>query len=442
MMNFVEVKLTPVEQKQWTNTKAMFMWQAPGFAHILITMLNPRQDEHMLYWTRDIPTMATDGEIIMANPEFFFGLDINVRVAGLAHEVIHAILDHFGAALYCRQRGVVTLSGGKTLPYDDDWSNYAMDYIVNDFVKQSRIGRLGDTWLWDPQIGTQDDTWPVVYSRIYQPNKKPPGCGSPYGSGGGPDSKNGQGRFDHHMEPGQGRGQQSPSQAAQDRKAKQEAWNNAVVAAAAITREAQGQGIDTLNQSKFFDKLLTPQVSWTDHIFGYFSRSVGGGGYDFRRPDRRLIVRGIYAPARSGHGCDTVAVFMDSSGSIYRVKNLIDRFFAELQGIFTELRPRRIIVIWCDSKIKRVDIIESQDDLDECRYKGATGGGGTSFVPPFKWLEKNGYADRIDAAVYLTDLAGTFPSEEPDYPVIWCSIDKDEKPPWGECIYIPDDGTA
>ena len=55
------------------------------------------------------------------------------------------------------------------------------------------------------------------------------------------------------------------------------------------------------------------------------------------------------------------------------------------------------------------------------------GGGGTSFVPVFDWVE-----DRIaegedvpQCLIYLTDGYGDAPEVEPDYPVLWvCTSSK------------------
>jgi|GEM_PF-1859011 len=443
-MQYVEVELNAAQKKQWTNTKTMFMWQAPGFSHILVTMLNPRGDENMLYWSEQIPTLATDGEVIIANPKFFFGLDLPERVAALGHEVIHAILDHMGASKAFSLQGEVVTTKGKKLPYDDATSNIAQDYIVNDFLVESRIGKLGKDWLHDTKVATQNDSWVDVYAKVYQKPDKGGKGGSQQGNnkgGGGTPSGNQPGRFDQHLAPGSANGK-DPQQAMADRQTAAQQWQNAMATAKQISDEALGQGMGTNNQSKFFDKFLQPQVHWVDHLFGEFARRIGNSGYDFRKVDRRLAVRGIFAPGRSGNGADTIAVFMDSSGSIYAVPELINRFFTELHSILVDLKPRKIIVVWCDSSVKRVDIIEDENDLFDCMYKGAAGGGGTSFVPPFDWIKKEELEQHIDGAVYLTDLMGDFPKQEPPYPTIWCSISNIDKVPFGTLIKIPADGTA
>ena len=52
----------------------------------------------------------------------------------------------------------------------------------------------------------------------------------------------------------------------------------------------------------------------------------------------------------------------------------------------------------------------------------------------FDWIAEEGVEP--DALIYLTDLMGTFPGQQPSYPVIWASINA-LKAPWGEQVMIP-----
>src|ERR1019366_680109 len=54
------------------------------------------------------------------------------------------------------------------------------------------------------------------------------------------------------------------------------------------------------------------------------------------------------------------------------------------------------------------------------------GGGGTDFGPCFDWLEEQGI--RPQTLVFLTDLCGTFPETEPEYPVLWASTERRQAP--------------
>jgi predicted metal-dependent peptidase len=60
------------------------------------------------------------------------------------------------------------------------------------------------------------------------------------------------------------------------------------------------------------------------------------------------------------------------------------------------------------------------------------GGGGTNFIPVFEHIADEGMEP--SALIYLTDLEGTFPQHEPDYPVLWVDTYGKHKPPFGEHV--------
>ena len=71
------------------------------------------------------------------------------------------------------------------------------------------------------------------------------------------------------------------------------------------------------------------------------------------------------------------------------------------------------------------------------------GGGGTSFDPPFDYIEEHG--EEIDALIYLTDAMGRCTVGEPaDYRVIWCvaggTVGAAGQLPFGEVIEVDFDG--
>ena len=138
------------------------------------------------------------------------------------------------------------------------------------------------------------------------------------------------------------------------------------------------------------EAVLEPKVDWREKIQSLFARKIGSGTFDWRRPDRRLITRDIYAPGRSGFGAGTVVVGIDTSGSIGKLE--LDMFMAEMAGILEDVRPKRLVIIWCDAIVHRVDECEDAQDLNAIRRKGAPGGGGTSFIPVFSKIAELGLA--------------------------------------------------
>lgn len=454
-MKTVPVKLTVEQQQKWSECKAKMQWTVPHFTHLFYKMLNPDDNDNVLYFTKDIPSMATDGKRIIANPEFFFDLSLNEQVFAVCHEIEHAF------KLHCQQghmhmRGELPVHWkGKDLPYNPMIANWAQDFVINADLIEAKIGTIkgnivtaggvskvenGTGWLYDTSIATSDTSWQEAYHNIWK--KNPPkqgggGKGTPGGGKGTPEGAYGNGTFDEHLPPGASSGQDPDSAEAQPDPMQ---WQQAVIGALAVARAA---GKLPANIEKMFEEFLKPVVRWTDHIEALFARHVGSSGYDYRRLDRRLITRGIGAPGKSGKGAGTIVIGVDTSGSIYAVPKLIERFFGEIAGILEELRPRRIVLMWCDAQIQRVDDVEDPSDLMQAYYKGAVGGGGTSFVPVFKKIRKMGL-EQVDALVYLTDGDGSFPDKDPgDYPVIWGDISGNAaKYPFGKVVEIPSDGTA
>lgn len=417
---FEEVKLTMEQQKAWEMTRAALLWNCPAFTHILYSMMNPTGSSSVAFFTKDIPTLATNGVNLVVNPDYFFSKPLLERIFMIAHEIMHNVWDHCGQMHAFQKRGVVPLASGKKLPYEPMFFNVATDLVINDCLIQSNVGKYNSDWLHDPKVATAKDSAIDAYEKVYK--MKPGG-----GGGGGQHGMGNQKGFDQHLAPDQGN--KPGQQQGQQRNAME--WKTAVAAAAASAK-AQGKLPQALEQ--FFGEMLNPQVPWQEKIQAFFNRKVGSGSYNWRRPDRRLIVRDIYAPGRSGFGAGCVVVGFDTSGSIYGDPGLIDRFLAEVGGILADVKPKRLVVVWCDAAVHRTDEI---DELTDLKGLKPVGGGGTAFGPVFDWIESQQLEP--DALVYLTDGYGSFPSAEPRYPVLWGNISPagSVSYPWGEIVDIP-----
>lgn len=418
MGNAVEpCELTPKQRKDWDTTRAAFLWQAPAFSHIFYSLMST--GDNMALFSRDeaLPTMAVDGEHILINPDWFFDKPLNQRVFGLAHEVAHAMLDHCGTMHMLRARGKITHMG-KSYPYHQMLMNVAMDLIINDMLIESKLGEMIPGGQHDKNMATAMDSCVDTYIKLYDEAEKNGGKG---GAGNGAGRSGG---FDQHLSPGAGKGK-DPAQAQQQRNPHQ--WK---AAAAAGAEAARVRGKLPASMQRFFGEIVEPKVPWQEKIQAFFARKVGSGSNDWRRPDRRLIVRDIYAPGRSGFGAGVVAVAIDTSASIQNTE--LDAFFAEMRGILEEVRPRLMLLMWCDAKLHRVDEITDAQDLHGIK---PVGGGGTDFNPVFDYLAGNDI--KPDTLVYLTDGEGTFPDKEPPYPVLWGSILERTKYPWGDVVFVP-----
>jgi predicted metal-dependent peptidase len=380
-------------------------------------MLDNAHSKHVAMFTRDVPIAATDGSNLLLNPDRFFLYNLNERIFICTHEIMHCIWNHIVLMHSFHRRGKVSYPDGTTLPYDQETMNRAADFVINDCLIESKIGLFNKDWLHDPKLATGHDSVIDAYKKVYK--AYPPGKKFIGGTG-----------FDEHLPPGTSQGKDA-NEAASGRNEVE--WATQIAAAA---NAAKAQGKLPAGLERLLGEVLEPKVDWKEKIVSLFARKVGSGSSDWRRADRRLIVRDIYAPGRSGFGAGTVVIGIDTSGSIGEKE--LNMFFAEMAGILEDVRPRRLVVMWCDAKVQRVDEIEEATDLTSLRKKGAPGGGGTMFEPVFDEIKKMGLED-VDALVYLTDGYGSFPKVAPNYPVIWGSISGPGAVnyPWGDVVDIP-----
>lgn len=430
MEMFETVELTSQQMKLWQDTRAALIWHAPAFTHVLYTMMHKNGGEQIAVFTNQkddkgeyiIPWAATDGSNLIINPDTFFQRPLAQRIFIVAHEISHGIFGHCEMIQKLKMAGKVCYPDGKELPYDHDFMNRAMDYVINDMLIDSKIGEYSTDWLHDKTIATHMDSVLTAYRRIFQQN--PGGSG---GAGSGPGK--GQKSFDKHLPPGTTTGQ-DPVTAANGRNDME--WKTAIAGAVA---SAKAQGKLPAALERLLGEVLEPTVDWTDKVIGFFNRKPGGGTYDWRKADRRFVVRGIVTPARSGYGAGPLVVALDSSGSVGQHE--CDVFFGNVWGILDDIRPSMIHLIWCDAKVHSVEEITDTADLLDIKAKGALGGGGTDFRPVFEEIEKLGIEP--DALIYLTDGFGSFPKAAPSYPVLWGNISDPGrvKYPFGEVVDIP-----
>jgi predicted metal-dependent peptidase len=414
--------LTPQQEKLWSDTRVALLWHQPAFSHIFYSMLDNANSKHVAMFTRDVPIAATDGSNLLLNPDTFFKYNLNERIFIVTHEIMHCIWNHIGLMHSFVRRGRVSYPDGTSLPYDQETMNIATDLVINDCLIESKIGQFNKDWLHDTAFAVAKDSAIDAYRKVYKQRQGGKGGGKgnqPKGTG-----------FDEHLKPGTSQGKDA-QEAASGRNEVE--WGTQVAAAA---NAAKAQGKLPAGLERLLGELLEPKVDWKDKIVAIFARKIGSGGSDWRRADRRLIVRDIYAPGRSGFGAGTVVIGIDTSGSIGQRE--LDMFFAEMAGILEDVRPKRLVVMWCDAKVHRVDEIEEAGDLTALRKKGAPGGGGTMFEPVFDEMAKMGLDD-VDALVYLTDGYGSFPKAPPSYPVIWGNISNPGAVnyPFGDVVDIP-----
>jgi len=178
--------------------------------------------------------------------------------------------------------------------------------------------------------------------------------------------------------------------------------------------------------ARMIDHLLQPQLPWRMLLARYMT-ALARDDYSYTRPSRRE--GDFILPTLRSHQLDLV-VAVDTSGSIKDSE--MEEFVNEIDVLKGQVRAR-VTLLPCDAKVCEGApwIFEPWEEFK--RPEEVRGGGGTSFLPVFEWVERAGI--HPDLLVYFTDAQGSFPPNEPHYPVIWLIKGKSAVP-WGRRIQL------
>ena len=217
-----------------------------------------------------------------------------------------------------------------------------------------------------------------------------------------------------------------------DTAVEEQAWDEAMHQALSIARaegKAPGGVAETIRNAH------ASTLDWRTLLRRYMT-DAASRDYSWSVPNRRFIDSGLYLPSIRSEGIDTIAVIIDTSGSL--PAQTLAWFWAELREIAAEIRPERVFVLQVDAALRDAAEYSADDLPDEITLKGR---GGTDFRPGFEWLDEEGIQPSV--CLYFTDMGcSSYPEAEPVFPVIW--VDHSESSseangqPWGDRIVIGD----
>ena len=375
-----------------------------------------------------IGTLGTDGQKLYYDPNFIRSCDRPYLRFAIAHEVMHCVFHH------------MTRRGKR----DPELWNMAGDHVINLILKDSKFQLFDWVCANEKYRGW---TTAQIYDDLYQQaEKRQSGQGGQGGDGQGraqapqKRAQAGQGKRAGQC-PGHGHGHAhsqpcggiiEPTDA--NGKPLEDADKKVVEAQVAqwvsqAAQHAKAQGNLPGALKSFIDELTKPRVDWHDQM-RYFMECVSRNDYEWTRPNRRHLQRGFCLPSRYSEHMGELVVAIDCSGSVSD-KDL-QAFASELNGILGDVQPEMVYVVYCDTKVTKVDEFTPEDLPLKLTIPGR---GGTDFRPPFDWVERND----IDPAcmVYFTDLMCSSHPAEPDYPVMWATLGESHwQPPFGDHIVV------
>lgn len=396
-------------------------------------------------WDESLDTACTDGTGIRFSPAFCDKLTDPQLVTILCHEACHCLLGHLWRA-----------------PEGADWDvwNEATDHAVNLMLQEFGAVVRGkgladpfpfpepaDAYCADKRFSgmAEESIYKVLANRPKQQGGGGNGTGKGQGSPGGvqtpsPGQKpvvgtsGGHSKAPQHKpqpgsmpsfgqmakpKPGNGNGN-VPSA-----KKLQNDWNGTLIQSAKL---ASGQGSLPAGMERLVGELVSPTVNWWDILRSWLREQVADD-WNWLAPAMEYDGSGFILPSLKSERCGPIVFATDTSGSIN--EELLARFQVEKQNCLDEMRPRKVVDIYCDARIHKVAEYTPGDIIT----KECPGGGGTDFRPVFEYVAK--LPETVKAVVYLTDLYGSFPQADPGVPVIWVSWTKGGTAPFGTVVYAP-----
>ena len=419
-------------------------------------------------------TLATDGHEIRYSPQWVAETDAHLIETAMARVVMACALKH-----HTRRGGrdperwqmasqlvthALILDAGFTLPSDAEaWDDLSVEQAY-DRLPDPGDGDSGDDG--DPSSGAAGAGASAVGDSSADGDDD--GTGEPSGSvddgdtqdkdadaeGDGADGKksqgdsgdsNGQGEDAHadappsHDPSGTGEVMDAGTRAGEDGDfaetpmdvaAEEQAWDEAMHQALNIAR-AEGRVPGRVEET--VKAAHAGMLDWRTLLRRYLT-DAAKIDYSWSLPNRRFIDSGLYLPSIRSEGIETIAVIVDTSGSLPLAT--LAEFWAELREVAAEIRPESVVVLQVDAAVQ--DAAEyAPDDLPvEIALKGR---GGTDFRPGFEWLDEQGIQPGV--CLYFTDMeCSDYPETEPAYPTVWVNwSDPSEdwnREPWGERIDI------
>ena len=186
-----------------------------------------------------------------------------------------------------------------------------------------------------------------------------------------------------------------------DPESKKDEWKQKTTGAEATARGNMPGGIRAA-----LERMRRAIVDWRKELEVFIDDAISKSKYTL--PSRRFLGGGKaqYGYKRYKEDFECVVVAIDTSGSIS--DDMVAQFLGEAKAIVDAYSPQDLYVIFCHTKIYRIDHIEPGDPIEVGKLQS----GGTDFWPPFKWTEDNLLDKGIlpSVFIYFTDGEAPFPA--------------------------------
>lgn len=340
------------------------------------------------HWDESTSTAATDGISLWINPTWFAELTEKERIGLLAHEAWHVAFQHM---LRLKER-------------DHRVWNYACDYVINLMLVDAGYTLPEGGLLERKYEGMSSEE---VYDLLIDNQQDQPNSF----------------KMQDLKDPEKSNKNSSAEETAQR-------INRTLIKAATqakMTGKKDEYGSIPGDIQRMLDNLLNPILPWNVVLQNYVSQ-FKPEDFSFRRPNRRFMPD-HYLPTLDGEGMDSLAVAIDTSGSV--TEKMFKDFVTEVHGMRETCNPNTTTVLPFDTAIKAENVLEKEDSIAQVEFLG---GGGTRIEPVIDWAKKH----RPTVLLVFTDGHFRRYPEDPGCPVIWVIYDNPGfSYPYGRVIEYP-----
>lgn len=373
--------------------------------------------------TTEYPTLGTDGEYLFYNPDFLKTLNNEETCAVTLHEVLHCAHQH----IWRRENR------------DPMRWNMATDYAINILVNESfklpkgtlldmKYYGMSSEEIYDslpkpkPQKGGQGDksqkggkgngqkqqSW--CDKQSWEGQEKEEGTGE----GEGKDKKDGDGEGEGILDKiskalgNKPKKESKPlPKSTMSEAEKEEKWKRLFKKSFVDNYGKLPDSIKRIVEKTFY----IPVLDWASLVANLLSEDVTD--YTFSQPDRRSLDSDFIMPDLYSYDRLKDVVFAyDTSGSISNSD--LRSFYMETLNLFNNFSSLLGWIAICDADLHHFSEVSPQQSFEDFHFYG---GGGTDFRPVFNEIAKRSIKPK--ALFYFTDTYGSYPSEDPGYPVFW-----------------------
>ena len=313
------------------------------------------------------PTAATNGKNFYYNKDFVSQLSVKKLEFLFGHEILHAVLDHFGRL------------GSR----DAKLANIAQDYAVNQILVDERVGeKINEVQIcYDSKY--RGMAWEEIYDELWDKAEKisMEDLLKELGDVLDEHLKEGDGQGEGDKDDKDGKGKR-PGMSKEEAQQIRDEIKEAMIQSAA----AAGAGKVPAAIQRMIKDLTEPKMNWRQLVRQEI-QSIVRNDYSFSRPSRKGWQTGAILPGMIPDTTIDVAIAVDMSGSIGNED--ATTFLSEVKGIMDQYEDFKITLFCFDTEIYNCVTITQDNSMELLEYE-PQGGGGTDFEACWNFMKEQG----------------------------------------------------